>query len=87
MAMVPVPEHTFATNIIDRVRQAYCGLHGHDSLLQFERDRMFLKCTSCGHESPGWEMNETPPTVTEAQPVRQPRLVRAPQFVGERRVA
>lgn len=59
--MAMVTEHTLATNIIDRVRQAYCGLHGHDDLLQFEQDRMFLKCASCGHESPGWEMSETPP--------------------------
>jgi hypothetical protein len=56
-----VTEHTLATNIIDLVRQAYCGLHGHDDLLQFEQDRMFLKCASCGHESPGWEMSDTPP--------------------------
>ena len=31
-----------------------CGMHGHDNLMQFEHDRMFLKCISCGHESPGW---------------------------------
>ena len=44
--------------MLDRVREAFCGLHGHDSMLQFEEDRMFLKCASCGHESPGWELNE-----------------------------
>lgn len=81
-----VTEHNFVTTVIDGVRQAYCGLHGHDSLLQFEQDRMFLKCTSCGHESPGWELTETPPTVTEAEPARRPTLVRS-QLVGVRRVA
>ena len=42
--------------VIDRLRQLYCGLHGHDTLLQFEQDRMFLRCVSCGHETPGWEL-------------------------------
>lgn len=33
---------------------AMCGLNGHDPVLQVERGRMFLRCTTCGHESPGW---------------------------------
>ena len=33
---------------------AVCGLHGHDPLLQVEHGRIFLRCTSCGHETPGW---------------------------------
>jgi hypothetical protein len=36
------------------LQSAMCGLHGHDQLLQVENGRMFLRCTSCGHESPGW---------------------------------
>lgn len=54
-----------ATRVLDRMRQAYCGLQGHDNLLQFARDRMFLKCVTCGHESPGWEIAEPnrPPKV------------------------
>ena len=39
-----------------RLRQLLCGLQGHDSLRQFERDRMYLKCISCGHESHGWDL-------------------------------
>ena len=72
--------------VMDRVRQMFCGFHGHDSLLQFERDRMFLRCVSCGYETPGWELNEAPPTVkVSEQPQRQPIL--SPQLVGARRVA
>ena len=76
--------------VIDRMRQLWCGLHGHDSLLQFEQERMFLRCVSCGHETPGWELNETPPTVTlraepRAQPQPQPMM--RPQLVSARRVA
>jgi hypothetical protein len=36
------------------VQSAVCGLGGHDSVLQVENGRMFLRCTACGHESPGW---------------------------------
>ena len=54
----------FGGGVLDRVREALCGLHGHDHLLQFQQGRMFLRCFSCGHVSPGWELNEAPPTVT-----------------------
>jgi len=83
-----VTEHTVVTTIVDLVRQAYCGLHGHDSLLQFGRERMFLQCMSCGHESPGWELTETPTTRIEAKAAHRPmpRFV-SPQLVRTRRVA
>ena len=72
--------------VIDRLRQMYCGLHGHDALLQFEQDRMFLRCVSCGHETPGWELNEAPPTVTLRGDARHHRLAR-PQLISARRIA
>ena len=72
--------------VIDRLRQMYCGLHGHDTLLHFEQERMFLRCVSCGHETPGWELNETPPTVTLRGDARRHALAR-PQLVSARRIA
>ena len=33
---------------------AMCGFGGHDPLLQVDGGRMFLRCSSCGHETPGW---------------------------------
>jgi hypothetical protein len=39
------------------LQSAVCGLHGHDPLLQVEQGRMFLRCASCGHETPGWSMS------------------------------
>jgi hypothetical protein len=74
------------TGVLDRVRQMFCGMHGHDSLLQFEQDRMFLKCVSCGHETPGWELTETPPTVSVVGDARRHVMAR-PQLVTERRIA
>lgn len=35
--------------------QQLCGLRGHDPVLAVERGHVLLRCTSCGHESPGWE--------------------------------
>ena len=74
------------TGVVARVRQMFCGMHGHDNLLQFERDRMFLRCVSCGHESPGWALTETPPTITEVGDASRHAIVRPP-LVGIRRIA
>src|SRR5512132_1924913 len=49
------------TRIVATVRQAMCGLRGHDSVLHFEHRRVLLRCTTCGHDSPGWEINGQPP--------------------------
>jgi hypothetical protein len=68
------------------LRQILCGLHGHDSLLHFEQERMSLRCASCGHESPGWELNEVPPTVTVRGDARR-HAIQRPQLVSARRIA
>lgn len=74
-----------ATRVLNQVRQTYCGMHGHDALVQFERDRMFLRCFSCGHESPGWALDETPPRVKIRDDARRPAL--SPRLLGVRRIA
>jgi len=76
-----------SARVIDRLHQMMCGLQGHDTLLQFEQDRMFLRCQSCGHETPGWDLNEAPPSITT--PVAEPRhhAVTQPHLIGERRIA
>jgi hypothetical protein len=74
-----------ATRVLNQVRQSLCGMHGHDSMVQFERDRMFLRCTSCGHESPGWSIDKTPATVEAREDARRPAL--SPRLVGVRRIA
>jgi len=51
------------------IHSAVCGFQGHDPLLQVEGGRMFLRCTTCGYETPGW--------TTEG---RGPRL----RFAGDR---
>jgi hypothetical protein len=80
------PAEGFGGRVLDRMRQMFCGARGHDSLLQFEQDRMFLQCVSCGYESPGWSLTETPPTVTIRGDARR-HVIARPQLVDERRVA
>jgi len=72
--------------VTDKVRQLICGLHGHDALLHFEHGRMSLQCTSCGYETPGWDLraNDAPPQA--AAEFKSSRVVRMP-LVGQRRVA
>jgi hypothetical protein len=80
------PAEGLGGRVLDRIVQVFCGVRGHDNLLHFERDRMFLQCVSCGHESPGWSLTETPPTVTIRGDARR-HVIARPQLVGERRVA
>jgi hypothetical protein len=77
--------HADGLGVMDRVRQMFCGLHGHDTLLHFEHDRMSLRCASCGHETPGWDLNEAPPTVTIRGDARRHML--RPQLISARRIA
>src|SRR4029450_12033613 len=82
--------------VMDRLRQVVCGLHGHDTMLQFEHERMFLRCVSCGHETPGWDLNDAPPTAALQTTAKQPSAVQQPamqpaivqrQLISARRVA
>ena len=41
------------------IREATCGLAGHDYLRKFSTNRIFLQCASCGHETRGWEIEVT----------------------------
>jgi hypothetical protein len=76
----------YTTRVFWWLRQTYCGLSGHDALLQFKRDRIFLQCVSCGHESPGWELNGNVPRISVRGDTRRIGLMR-PHLVGERRIA
>jgi NAD-dependent SIR2 family protein deacetylase len=42
---------------VGRVGQLFCGLRGHDAVLHFEGNRVNMRCTSCGHDTPGWEIS------------------------------
>jgi hypothetical protein len=46
-----------------RMQYTICSLHGHDPLLHFDQNRMYLRCATCGHETPGWELDQRRPRV------------------------
>ena len=76
----------FGSRVMTSLREMFCGLTGHDAMLNFEQERMSLRCASCGHETPGWELNEVPPTVTIRGDARRHALAR-PQLIRARQIA
>jgi hypothetical protein len=44
-----------------RLGQLLCGVRGHDTMMHFEDKRVTMRCTSCGHDTPGWEVAERAP--------------------------
>ena len=40
-----------------RLNQLLCGMGGHDAVLHVEGKRVMMRCTSCGHDTPGWEIS------------------------------
>jgi len=71
--------------VTDKVRQFLCALRGHDALLHFEHGRMSLQCTSCGYETPGWDLR-TAKQRPQTSGFKSSAIVRIP-LVDQRRVA
>jgi hypothetical protein len=80
----PEPPAGPIARAVDVTRQFLCGLHGHDALLHFEEGRISLQCSSCGYQSPGWDVRSTP---SRTETIDTPRRVVRLPLVGQRRVA
>jgi hypothetical protein len=63
-----------------RLGQAMCGFRGHDSVLHFEGNRVMMRCTSCGYDSPGWEISGQGPRLRYEGDARRHSL-NAPRLV------
>ncbi len=71
-----------------RVRYALCSLHGHDPLLHFDNQRIYLRCASCGHETPGWDLDQRRPRMRfRGDPSRQYLSRRQSFEARQRRIA
>jgi hypothetical protein len=46
----------FFRRLTRRVGEIQCGMTGHNVMLRYEPARLSLQCTTCGYESPGWEL-------------------------------
>ena len=54
-------EASFFGRVVESIRQSLCGMGGHDSVLHFEKNKVLLRCTSCGYDSPGWDVGHNRP--------------------------
>jgi hypothetical protein len=54
---VDAHDESLMNRTVSRVGQLLCGLRGHDSVLHFEGKRVNMRCTSCGHDTPGWDVS------------------------------
>ena len=49
-----------AGQVMGFLKRLLCALRGHEDYLQFEKNRVYLQCVACGHESPGWTVDARP---------------------------
>jgi hypothetical protein len=48
---------------MESLKRLICAIWGHEDYRQFEKNRVFLQCISCGHESPGWTVDTRQPVL------------------------
>ena len=83
-----VAQESWLARLVAWFGQLFCGLiHGHHSVLHFEGERMLLRCTSCGHDSPGWETTGARPQVKFAGDKRRHSLGTQPAIVPVRKAS
>ena len=46
---------------VGRFGQLLCGVRGHDAIRHVDGKRVMMRCTSCGHDTPGWEISGRAP--------------------------
>jgi hypothetical protein len=78
---VDMPARGIFGRFMQLIGQAFCGLRGHDAMLHFEDNRVLLRCTSCGHESPGWNVGDQRPRLRFAGDARRHMMRRGPVLV------
>ena len=50
-----------AEQVMGSLTRLICALRGHEEYLHFEKNRVYLECVACGHESPGWTVDSRRP--------------------------
>ena len=72
----------WVSRTVTRLSQLLCGARGHDAVLHFEGKRVMMRCTSCGHDTPGWEISEQAPRRRYEGDARRHLLVRPARSRG-----
>jgi hypothetical protein len=52
-----------ARHVMESLKRLMCALRGHEDYRKFEKNRVYLQCISCGHESPGWTVDARRPVL------------------------
>lgn len=42
------------------LRAFFCGIGGHELIRSYEPNRVYMRCTSCPYETPGWTLKDKP---------------------------
>jgi hypothetical protein len=45
------------------LKRIICALRGHENYRHFGKNRVYLQCIDCGHESPGWTVDTRRPVL------------------------
>ena len=64
-----------------RLGQLLCGFRGHESLMHFEGKRLMMRCTSCGHDTPGVDISDREPRRRFDGDARRHRMAPGPRLV------
>lgn len=80
-------DSTILQRALTGVQRVLCGLHGHDALLHFEDKRIFLRCATCGHETPGWAIDQPRPQLRFHGEPHRHALSPVPGLLESRKVA
>ena len=75
------PDGNLLSRTMGLVGQWFCGMRGHDSVLHFESNRVMMRCTSCGYDTPGWEISGHGPRRRYEGDARRHLLVTRPRLV------
>ena len=84
-AVHPVGTGAFVSRTVTRLGRLLCGIRGHEPMVHFEGKRVMMRCTSCGHDSPGWEVSGRGPRQRFEGDARRHRL--APRRLVFRKTA
>ena len=66
---------------VTRLGQLLCGFRGHETVMHFEGKRLMMRCTSCGHDTPGVEIGERAPRLRFEGDARRHRMTTGPRLV------
>jgi hypothetical protein len=55
------------------LHRSFCTLRGHDRMVEFQSDRILLVCSTCGHQTHGWEVarRQTPRQFSSVRVITQ----------------